>query len=551
MAIVGTFAAMSDPGHAEPVVSSPAEVVSQPPAGVAVSTPNTSPRISDDGNVVVFDSTTPGNPAIPHVMIRDRTAGTTTPVPDAPSSNSGVSGNGCVVAYSVPAAAPNTVQLLTVNRCSTVPAGSLAAPVPVGTAASPSAVNAAPPTPALSFDGRVVAWSTGTTVLRYVDGGSGYVLADTISPPLTIPVPPQQSLVTGPTVDLTSDGTRIVFVAGPGTGPYLPAPANVFVWTAATTGASAQAATTQLVSATPSGQLGAGSSTAPSISGDGGIVTYQSDSTDLAGASSATAPFVMVADRAARTSRLLASGASKPVVSTDGTSIAYDTSTDVHLARSTGTPPFATTAGVSLSTAVNGTSPTGPSVSGPVLSANGGVAAFDSTHGAGLVTDAAYASGTYVFARVITEVTPPTTPPPTAPTTAPTTTAPAPTTTDPPEPSTTVPATTVPLRPVTPTTTSPPFRPSFPGTGSSGGGSSSGGSSRPVGSSTVTIQPSGPIEGATLAPVGVDFSPTIVGVGRQVATLTLSNPTSGSIDRGGRVDPERSRWRVLDRRQHL
>ena len=31
-------------------------------------------------------------------------------------------------------------------------------------------------------------------------------------------------------------------------------------------------------------------------------------------------------------------------------------------------------------------------------------------------------------------------------------------------------------------------------------------------------------------PVGVDFSPTIVGAGRQVTTLTLTNPTSGSID---------------------
>ena len=135
----------------------------------------------------------------------------------------------------------------------------------------------------------------------------------------------------------------------------------------------------------------------------------------------------------------------------------------------------------------------------------------------------------------IDEVTPPTTPPPTAaPTTTiarPTTTTPAPTTTVP-RPTTTVPATTVPLEPVTPTTTSPPFRPSFPGTGSGGGGSGSsgGGSSRPVGSTTVTFQPSGPIEEATFVPAGVDFSPTIVGVGRQVTTLALTNPTSDSID---------------------
>ena len=93
------------------------------------------------------------------------------------------------------------------------------------------------------------------------------------------------------------------------------------------------------------------SSTAPSISGDGGIVTYQSDSTDLAatGASSATAPFVVVADRVAgtaRTSRVLASNASKPVVSTDGLSIAYDTPTDILLHGT-----LVDTATVSLSTA--------------------------------------------------------------------------------------------------------------------------------------------------------------------------------------------------------
>ncbi|MET0663344.1 MAG: hypothetical protein ABWZ42_09450, partial [Ilumatobacteraceae bacterium] len=180
--------------------------------------------------------------------------------------------------------------------------------------------------------------------------------------------------------------------------------------------------------------------------------------------------------------------------------------------------------------AAAGAAPTRPS--GAVLSANGGVAVFASTAAAELVTDPAYASGTHVFARTVVEVTPPTTaPPPTsAPTTTirPTTTAPAPTTTEP-LPSTTVPATTVVLRPVTPTTTAPPFRPSFPGTGSSGGGSSSG-SSRPIGSTTVTFQPSGPIEEATFVPVGVDFSPTIVGIGRQVTTLSLTNPTSGSID---------------------
>ena len=60
MAIMGTFAAMSDPSHADPTVPSPAEVVSEPPGESCgrVAILNTSPRISDDGNVVVFDSIT-------------------------------------------------------------------------------------------------------------------------------------------------------------------------------------------------------------------------------------------------------------------------------------------------------------------------------------------------------------------------------------------------------------------------------------------------------------------------------------------------------------
>lgn len=531
---------MSDPGHAEPTVPSPAEVVSKPPA----SSPtwpagilNTSPRISDDGNVVVFDSMTSGTPATRQVMIRDRTVpGVTTAVPSPPSVHPGVSGDGCVVAYSVPVA-PSSVRLVALTRCSAPPVGTLGAPVTIATVPDPGTEGALP-APALSFDGKTIAWSTGTSVLRYVDPGTGtgYALASTIVPPLTIPTPPGTPLVTGRTVDLSSDGTRVVFVAGPGPVLYEPAPANVFLWTAAITGPPARPATTQLVSATSSGQLGAGSSSAPSVSGDGGIVTYQSDSKDLAavGADSAITPFVVVAvgDGASRTSRVLAPNASRPVVSTDGISIVYDTPADVHLARSEGTPPFATVADVSLSTAAaDGTTPTGPSVSGAVLSGNGGVGVFDSTAGAALVTDPAYATGTHVFARRVVEVTPPTTTTTTAPTTTivrPTTTTPAPTTTRPP-PTTTIPATTVTLEPVTPTTTSPPFRPSFPGTGSGGSGSS-GGSIRPVGSSTVTFPTFGPIEEATFAPVGVDFSPTVVGAGRQLQTLALTNPTSDSID---------------------
>src|SRR6478735_8131162 len=131
---MGTFAAMSDPGHAEPTVPSPAVWVSQPPASLP-SWPagilNTSPRVSDDGDVVVFDSMTASDTSTAQVMIRDRTAATTTAVPAPPSLHPGVSGNGCVVAYSVPVATTNSVRLvvLKLDRPGCAPAGSQANPV--------------------------------------------------------------------------------------------------------------------------------------------------------------------------------------------------------------------------------------------------------------------------------------------------------------------------------------------------------------------------------------------------------------------------------------
>ena len=188
---MGTFAAMSDPGHAEPVVSATAEVVSVPPTGTTwpADIVNASPRISDDGKVVVFDSMTGTDAATRRVMISTRPApGVTTAVPDAPSAHPGVSGNGCVVAYSVPVVATNSVRLvaLKLDRPGCAPAGPQATPVTIETIDNPGTEDGALPPPALSFDGTKIVWSTGTTVLRYVDSGTGFALPpDTIRPPLS------------------------------------------------------------------------------------------------------------------------------------------------------------------------------------------------------------------------------------------------------------------------------------------------------------------------------------------------------------------------------
>ncbi len=546
---------MSDPGLAQPTPS-PIEVVSKVAGGGPTSPSNTGPVISDDGTVVVFDTTTPDTdptaPPAQRVMFRDRAARTTQAVPDQPSLHPGVSGDGCVIAYSVPDTASGAVQLVALDRCPPAASGSIGlSSVVVDTIAAPSASDGALPAPALSSDGSVIVWSTGATVRRYLDQGSGFTLANTIVPPATTPVPDGSpaTLQIGARVDVSSDGKVIVFVAGPGSAPYEVLPANVFVWTAGTVGVGATPPTVQLVSATSLGQPISGSSSAPSISGDSRIVSYQSDNATLAvtGANTATAPFVVVVDRLGA-SRVLASNASRPAVSTDGTSIAYDSATDVHRKRSVGTTPFASVSDVSLSTAYDGVSTTGPSASGPTLSGNGAVGVFDSAAGSSLINDGAFDTGTFVWARTIDD-TPPTTTTTAPPTTAaPATTTPRSTTTVPTGsttttttvslPVTTVPSTTVSTRPV-PTTT-PAYRPSTGGS-SGRGGSSSSGSGRSVGSSTVTYQTAGSIEVATFVPSGVDFSPTIVGAGRQTTSLVLTNPTSRSltvVDTSVQNDPD-------------
>jgi hypothetical protein len=219
-------------------------------------------------------------------MIRDRTApGDTTAVPSPPSVHPGVSGDGCVVAYSVPVVNPLAVRLVALNRCSTAPAGTLGAPVLIDTIPNPGTTDGALPAPALSTDGKTIVWSTGATVRRYVDPGTGYALANTIVPPFTIPTPVGTTLVTGPTVDLSSVGTSVAFVAGPGTAPYSPAPANVFLWTAATTGppaASRPPSSSRPRRPVSSVRARRSHRRSPATA----IVTYQSDSTDLAEASS-------------------------------------------------------------------------------------------------------------------------------------------------------------------------------------------------------------------------------------------------------------------------
>ena len=104
-------------------------------------------------------TTPPSTPPPPTgvVTIRDRVANTTTEAPDAPSLHPGVSGDGCVVAYSVPVVANGTVQLMALDRCAAVGGSLVGSAIVVDTVTAPAAL----PAPALSTDGSVIVWSTG------------------------------------------------------------------------------------------------------------------------------------------------------------------------------------------------------------------------------------------------------------------------------------------------------------------------------------------------------------------------------------------------------
>ncbi len=507
--------------------------------GTAVSSLNTGPKVSGDGKIVVFDAASdPLDPANGVVMIRDRASRTTTVAPDVPSLHPAVSGDGCVVAYSTPNRLPDQIDLVAFNRCTSgaEPERIATVPIPDGS------VESALPAPALSDDGAVIVWSTGLGVARYTKPASTWSGQTIVVPAEVVP----SATIVAPVVDISANGATIVFAAGPGNTPFAPTRANVFRWTAG----GSSGGTVDLLSASASSASATTRSTAPSISADGRFVVYQSDDVGLLAASKPTTPgplgtFVVLFDddpssTAPPTAKVVAADGERPVISGDGSTIAYDTNDDVRRQRSVGATPFSSVTEVSLSAASGGTLPTdpsvsGPSVSGPVLTANGKIGIFDSIHLAALTGDPAAATGTHVFARTIDDTpttttqptTPPTTPTTPAPTTAPPTTSPStttpPTTIGPPE--TTIPASTVPNRPPTATTV-PPYRP--PATSGTG---SSGSSSRPVGSSsTVTYASPTPVAEVAFVPVAVDFSPTIVGAGRQTTTFSITNPTAQSVE---------------------
>ena len=472
---------------------------------------NGSPAVSDAGAVVAFDAADLDDRSDRRVWIRDRTAGTTTPVAEERSSAPGISGNGCLVAYSVPGVdgvGRPTTSLTVVDRCSSPSSGSPRSGAVIDSIAALGHDSA----PALSFDGSTIVWSTGSQIRRYerpvADPASGVVapadhLLVSAFDSALIPTP---DIVTGADLDVSDDGTTVVYVAGPGVAPFAPDPGNVYVWSLPE---DAVTPTIDLLSPTATGELGDASSGSPTMSGDGSLVFFDSSNRNLAALGAAPVAagvvdplavgidpvsFVVYVDRVGMGTRVLVDDASRPAVSADGMHVVYERAGAIRLVSSTAGATYATT----QDRAVEGLENANP-VTGSSLSQFGRWIVFDSADGTSLTDDVEFHDGVDVWAAdqrpsddgMVVDTT----------TTTTTTT-----TTDPevevlPPTATTVPPTTL-----------PPYYPSYPTTRPGSSGSS--------GSNTVVASP------PLVVPGTVTFEPTIVAAGRRTATASLSNPST-------------------------
>lgn len=486
--------------------------------------------VSDTGGVVAYEVSTPDGR---RVWVRDRVGDTSRPVAELDSAAPGISGNGCVVAYS--ARREVGIALTVVDRCATpdpaeLPVGSVVDVLDV--AADDEILQSAP---ALSFDGATIVWSTGSEIRRYVrPAATGtHELTDAFAPtdPVaptdafapTDPVAPtdpaapmaETAIVTGADVDVSADGTTVVFLAGPGDAPYVPVPANVYVWSSATPGVDPEP-----VSTAPSGEPGQSDSASPSITADGSFVVFESTSLDLAAVGAATpiVPFVVGVDLTAGTAQIVMDDATRPAVSADGSHVAYQRGDAVRVLSA------------------DGSSTTDEDIVELAEAAPVGRLSI-SQHGRWLIIASAD--------DLAAESLDPTAPPADAPslwavdrrssevevadTTTTTTTVPPVSTTTPttvPPTSTTSPGGEGTVAPTVPATTVPStVTPRFPTTGSS---------FRPAPvprrtSSTTarTFRPVVPEASAIASPVV--FAPTVVDAGRRTAPVTLTNATTSTV----------------------
>ncbi len=517
------------------------EIVSIDAAGKRVEVPdNVVPAISDTGGVVAYDAidapvaVVAGNEpnsasalmANRRVVVRDRVGGTSRPVADLRSAAPGISGNGCVVAYSVFGVGDQgpDVTLTVVDRCANRIGDPLPIGAPLGTVDSADITAASAAAPALSFDGSTIVWSTGSEIRRYVrtNPAAAYQLGNSFDGGTSVSL----GVVTGAQVDVSADGLTVVFEAGLGAAPFAPTPTNVYVWSAA-------GPVPELISATSPEAPGSYSSSSPTISSDGSFVVFESIRTDLPAIDASVAkPFVVGAELSDRTAKMLVADATRPTVSADGKHVVYERGKAIRV-LSSGTTE--TTDGGAAELALAG--PT----SGVAVSQFGRWLVFAGVGDLNVAPAGAVAPvGSEPAARavwavdrtsliddVVDTTTTTTTPPTTTPITAPATTPTAPSSTVPdvasqPTPTTLVPAPVVTRFP-TATTQFPTVGFPAPPPPPSGRSVSTPSPNRGSGSS---FDPGATVT-AFAAPA--TFAPTVVAAGRRTQPVTLTNATARTL----------------------
>jgi hypothetical protein len=510
--VVGAFSSLTG-AQGVPVAVEPVSVTAGGTQPVAPF--NGGAQVSDTGTIVVFEAAGAPDRADRRVWIRDRSAGTTIPTAEARSAAPGISGNGCVVAYSVPGAgaAVGNVSLVAVDRCSV--SGGVA--LPSGVVLDTAVTGGSFASPALSFDGSTVVWSTGSEIRRYVrpTAQAAYVRTASFDSALTA----STTVVTTGDVDVSDDGATVAFVAGPGSTPFAPTPGNVYVWSAPS---GASVPTIELQSPTAQGAPGAAPSGSPSLSSDGSVLVFDSTSPDLAavGVNAVTTPFLVGVDRTTRATKVLAGDAARPVVSGDGRNVAYVRGAAIRLLSSASGPSLAAL----TDRPIDGLDTAGPA-SRVAISRFGRWVVFDSKDGM-LFTDVVdLASGVMVWAAdlraaadgSVADTTTTTT------TTTPSGRDAAPTTT------TTIPATAGPATPVVIALppTSPVGRiPSFRG------------SSGPPRLRSSDVGFDAPGASLIVEPRSVTFQPTVVDAGRRTSLVSLTNRSSTTATvRSVRLEP--------------
>ena len=260
---------------------------------------------------------------------------------------------------------------------------------------------------------------------------------------------------------MSADGRSLVFESGEPNGDFGSSEADAFrpgdpvltnVYVAAMPAANDPGVTTPVVQLLAPKRLG---SAGPTISADGAFVVYESASPGLLPDAPADGPYLVLADRAVASQRVLTTGATDARLSADGMAVVYNAFDSVRVRRSDTGDPFAVSTEIIVNSALSSQfgEAVGSALSIPVISANGALAVFDHVAGVDLTTDASFASDGQVWAvdtltifdpppaTTTTTTAPPTTPPvvtpaPTVPVTSPVITAAPQTTTRPTAPTT-------------------------------------------------------------------------------------------------------------------